>query len=316
MDDRDHKNRIAVLLSTYNGEKFVSELIDSVLNQIDVNVHIFVRDDGSTDRTLDILNKYDPNDLTFFIGQNVGAANSFMKLIYEESVNGYSYYALADQDDIWFPDKLITAIHAIEENRNDLPVLYACNQKFVDEEGHDMGNRLPEEFAVPSIYNILFGNNLSGCTMVFNDLLRNELISKRASEKMLQIRMHDLWIAVVASITGEIIYDKNPHILFRRHGDNTSDGRTSSEIRKNRKIKDYIEVIKRSPEHPASMVAEEILRMYSDKLACEDKQKLSLLADYYTALSRKLKLLVNRELKEAWGVSKMTYYGKIILNRM
>ena len=100
--------RIAILMSTYNGASYLKEQIDSLEKQ-DVPVDIFIRDDGSTDKTIDILKKYQskPN-VHIEYGINLGYKKSFMTLLMK--VNDYDYYAFCDQDDIWLPNKISCAV--------------------------------------------------------------------------------------------------------------------------------------------------------------------------------------------------------------
>ena len=92
--------KILVLMSTYNGEKYVDTQIKSVLNQKNVNVKIYIRDDGSSDKTVDIIKKYNDERITFFEGQNKGATDSFFELIKKAPLD-FDYYAFCDQDDYW-----------------------------------------------------------------------------------------------------------------------------------------------------------------------------------------------------------------------
>ena len=112
--------KVVILLSTYNGAKYLRELLDSLLNQSHKNISILVRDDGSTDATLELLaeygNKY--NNITYYKGENLKPARSFMDLLKQSE--DADYYALSDQDDVWLPDKIEIAIKQLEANKADL----------------------------------------------------------------------------------------------------------------------------------------------------------------------------------------------------
>ena len=108
--------RVIVLMSTYNGEKYLRNQIESLLRQVDVEIEILVRDDGSKDGTLGILEEYKNSreysgKLSYYVGPNVGPAKSFLDLI--KHAPEAEYYALCDQDDTWLPDKLKIAVEAI-----------------------------------------------------------------------------------------------------------------------------------------------------------------------------------------------------------
>ena len=120
------KRKVTILMSTYNGEDFLEEQLQSLLSQQDVETHILVRDDGSTDRTRDILDHWqDAGKLTWYGGDNLGWAMSFMHLLIHAQPDA-DYYAFCDQDDIWLPDKLSRAVSMIEQQEQEC-VLYCSN---------------------------------------------------------------------------------------------------------------------------------------------------------------------------------------------
>lgn len=90
--------KVTVLMSSYNGEEYIREQIESVLSQENVNVNLLIRDEGSTDSTVDILKNYEDDRISYYVGENFGAARSFFELIYDCSLDS-DYYALCDQDD-------------------------------------------------------------------------------------------------------------------------------------------------------------------------------------------------------------------------
>ena len=135
---------ILVLMSTYNGEKYLKEQIDSILAQKNVEVTIRVRDDGSTDGTIRILEEYQKcGKLNWYSSTNMGPAKSFLDLVYNAPLK-YDYYAFCDQDDYWKEDKLYKAIERLE-HFDDKPALYHCELEIVDENSH-AAIVTPEEF--------------------------------------------------------------------------------------------------------------------------------------------------------------------------
>ena len=135
---------VAVAMSTYNGETYLREQIESILGQKDVHVELFVRDDGSEDRTLQLLREYREKhrNVHIFRGKNAGVGNSFYQLLYKISPE-YDYYAFADQDDIWHEQKLVRGIGLLQKSGASL---YASNQECIDADGHSMGLRYhPDE---------------------------------------------------------------------------------------------------------------------------------------------------------------------------
>jgi len=118
--------KVQVLLSTYNGDQFVKELVKSILGQSGVDVRLLIRDDGSTDTTLDILDllaKSHP-EIELIKATNCGVVGSFFELL--SLAKDSDFYAFADQDDIWKPDKLISAVMMLESINSGEPTMYYC----------------------------------------------------------------------------------------------------------------------------------------------------------------------------------------------
>lgn len=207
-------------MSTYNGEKYLSEQIDSVLAQEDVEITLIVRDDGSNDSTMSILNTYRKieNLIVLEDNLNLGPACSFMNLLYESK--DYDYYAFADQDDIWHKEKIITAISMIKKDET-VPALY-CSNQWILKDGNIGGLRFTHNVK-HGIVQAICGNVFSGCTMVFNRKLAEILKrpNNRPSTDILKIRMHDTWVIAVAECTGVVVYDENSYIEYRIHENNT-----------------------------------------------------------------------------------------------
>lgn len=212
---------VVVLMSTYNGEKYIKEQIDSILNQENVNVLLMIRDDGSSDNTMAVLQDYrrQYKNIKIIKGKNIGVGNSFMHLLYKS--DEADYYAFADQDDVWKKDKLIKGIEMINAVGSDEPLLYVSNQIIVNENMEVQGMRYknPPSTEIVSIIN---RNPFSGCTMIMNRRLRNMLTDKdrRPVHQFFNVRIHDAWIAMYAGCVGKIIYDEKSYILYRQHEGN------------------------------------------------------------------------------------------------
>ncbi len=224
------KLSIAVLLSTYNGEKYLRQQIESILAQrfdnlsflkANVNLELYIRDDGSKDNTKDILQEYERRDeVHVFFGENVGITASYFELI---KLSGeHDYYSLSDQDDVWLADKLECALKALEEQKRKqgegLPLLYGCQSYLVDENLKKTGQLTQKQLRPLTIYNTAIQNILLGHNQVFNTVLAKVLSSKELDYS--EIYAHDMWITQVASITGKIIFENEPHTFYRQHGEN------------------------------------------------------------------------------------------------
>ena len=127
---------VLVLMSTFNGERFIDEQLISLLNQKNIKLKILIRDDGSSDRTVSILKKYKKRypSIKLILGNNIGAKFSFLDLIHEalKLKMKYDYYAFCDQDDYWKKEKLITAINKLQILNNNSPNLYLGQTQLVD----------------------------------------------------------------------------------------------------------------------------------------------------------------------------------------
>jgi glycosyltransferase involved in cell wall biosynthesis len=208
--------RVQILLSTYNGERYLAEQMDSLLAQDHHPLDVLVRDDGSADSTLQILERYThaPN-VRVVRALNVGAAQSFLELVRLSSPEA-DYFALCDQDDVWLPNKVSRAVSALSGMRSDNPAIYASRLAVVDEKLH-LVTLFPIPRRPPTLGNALVETCLTGCAMVFNRAARDLL----ADNPPRRVLMHDTWIYLVLAAFGDIHFDPEPTILYRQHAANT-----------------------------------------------------------------------------------------------
>lgn len=197
--------KVQILLSTYNGEKYLKEQIESILNQEEVEISILIRDDGSKDKTIDILQELATNKkISYFQGKNIGPARSFMELV-NMAGKDYDYYAFADQDDIWLPNKIKSAIKMIEEslkNNREVPALYISSQEVVDENLKTIGiKKITGNFCFEGE---MIRNFATGCTMVMN----NKIVEQIKKFTPNYIIMHDSWITRVCYAIGRKSYSR------------------------------------------------------------------------------------------------------------
>ena len=216
---------VTVLLATFNGEKFLEEQLNSLLNQSFSDFRIVIRDDGSTDNTLEIIERYkgiSPEKIEICpSGEPThSAAGNFFKLI--ELYND-DYIMLCDQDDCWLPDKIektLAAMKKTEENfGNDTPILVHTDLKVVDEKLKIINNSfiklqgLSPNFC--ELNNLLMQNCVTGCTSMFNKALLEKLFILPST-----VAMHDWWIALIAAAFGKIVFLNESTILYRQHSNN------------------------------------------------------------------------------------------------
>lgn len=206
---------VVVLMSTYNGEKYIREQIESILSQKNVTVTLIIRDDGSSDETLSILRSYEENceNVKVIKGNNLGYANSFMTLL--KTSEKAEYYAFADQDDVWEEDKLWVAITKLEEGYS----LYASSLTVVDENLNYISQKEFPNFTA-TVGSVLSRHRLAGCTMVFKNELKT-LLEKQADKIILFNENgygHDAWLVLFNLLySGQLFLDKDSYIKYRRH---------------------------------------------------------------------------------------------------
>ncbi len=208
--------RVAVLMSSYNGEKYIETQLESILAQKgDIEIDLWVRDDGSNDKTNEILEEYEKqNRIRYFREENVGPSFSFLKLI--KYCGDYDYYAFSDQDDYWLPEKIISAINVLGNQKKQ--TLYCSNAQLVDSNLNSLGRNVYLQKPKTDIVTLSCAGGLLGCTMVFNRSLAKAVQKNEFPQKII---LHDFYIAELClAINGKIIYDENSYIKYRQHNNN------------------------------------------------------------------------------------------------
>ena len=259
--------KTAVVMSTYNGEKYLKEQLDSILNQTYKNIDIYIRDDGSKDNTVKILEDYKDKYINIFVtyGENVGYAKSFYKVL--EQANGYDYYAFCDQDDKWHEDKIQNAIKLIKDNNK--PTCIFTEYNYCDEELKPLGGVSNLNKGRMNFRNSLVEASISGNTTLFNSEMRKEFLKCNVDN----VCCHDWLLYMIASGFGDMIYDKNPSLEYRRTGNNASPrgvGFIKLTIYRIKKflVGDYLNKLKDQ--------TIEFYNLFNDKLSDKDKKIIKL----------------------------------------
>jgi glycosyltransferase involved in cell wall biosynthesis len=207
--------RVEVLLSTYNGEKYLPELLQSLLDQSHRSIHLRVRDDGSTDGTLDILNEYvRGHPASLHTDVHLGVPASFFRLLHDADPEA-DFYGFCDQDDVWLPHKVEAAVDVLQRGDPSVPALYCSALMPVDFQLRPLPNPWAPPLAL-GFRNALVENRASGCTAMFNRAARDLLT--RCTPRAAQ--MHDHWVYLVVSAFGTVHYDPRPSMLYRQHESN------------------------------------------------------------------------------------------------
>lgn len=214
------ESKIAILMSTYNGERYLDEQIQSIQNQTNSDWHLYIRDDKSQDSTSKILEKYDDLDkrITFVNRDkinNVGVNKSFMTLLEHTTAEVYMF---CDQDDVWKADKVqITYDKMMQEDYQSIPICVFTDLEIVDADLNPErvmnGDNIWTEFL-----ELLFTNCVTGCTVMVNQYLKQLIDFKHLNYD--DIYMHDWWVGIIAAGLGKAIYINEPTIYYRQHGDN------------------------------------------------------------------------------------------------
>lgn len=221
-------HKVNIILTTYNGANYLKQLLDSLFNQTYQNIDIFVRDDGSSDSTNEIIEEYVKKNnskiclhiISDDLG-NLGYVGNFLRTI--RMSGDADYYAFCDQDDYWLPDKIERAVKALDELPSDRLLLFSSAYETCDGDlnnprrGHEPTPI--EELDVGKCLSLYDGGWLLGFTLVLNKALKNKAFDNDA-QKMYS---HDIWVqAVLAGFAGELIYDAKPTVFFRRHQNTAS----------------------------------------------------------------------------------------------
>lgn len=295
--------KIAILLSTYNGERYLNKQLESIAAQtLKKDLIIYVRDDGSKDSTLEIINSWKGKiNITVINGKNCGPAKSFWELLMNKSISA-DYYAFCDQDDIWDSNKLERAVDYLKSNPS--CSLYSCNCRLIDANDKVIAQSMTTEIPEISYERLFICGITQGCSMVFTDTLREFIL--KCNIKC--IPMHDIITMLYAKALGDIYWDKEPCFSYRLHNSNVvakSNKNIFSKMRTS--IWNWINSSKNS----MSIVAEEILK----NITCLDPQEESYLnkvKNYKHSIRCRLSLCLSSKPITAPHEAKRSYIIRLI----
>ncbi len=213
---------VTILLAVYNGEKYLNSQIESILSQTFKDIKIIIRDDGSTDKSVEIINSYCnkyPDKISCLDGAPTGSAKqNFAQLLLNCDDD---YIMFCDQDDVWLPDKIEKTLAAMREAENDgqTPVLVHSDLKVVDCELNEIS---PSFFEFQKLFQnnitlpkLLVQNYVTGCTVMINRALK-----QKCGAIPKECIMHDWWLALVAALFGRLVCVNDATMLYRQHADN------------------------------------------------------------------------------------------------
>lgn len=215
-----HDTHVAILMATYQGERYLAEQLDSLAAQTHTNWTLWVSDDGSTDATHALLARYQrdwgEHRLKWRNGPRQGFVTNFLSLMCDASIPADAI-ALADQDDTWHADKLARAIVAMQPHDDSVPVLYGTRSCLVDADGQTLGES-PLLTRPVGFRNALVQNFASGNTMVMNAAARRLLAQAGAH---IDVPVHDWWAyLLISGQGGRVVFDTRPSVYYRQHATN------------------------------------------------------------------------------------------------
>jgi glycosyltransferase involved in cell wall biosynthesis len=304
----DEKPLVSIALCTYNGERFLREQLDSIINQSYPNIEIIAVDDCSSDKTVEILREYAEKHLfikVFSNTENLGYIKNFEKAM--RLCNG-PLIALSDQDDIWSSEKIERQVQAIGNN-----VLIYHDSEFIDQKGKSLNKYMSDVMNLyrgdePEVF--LFFNCISGHSV----LLKKELL-----EKMLPFPdayFHDWWMGYVATNAGSIDYLSEALVKYRQH-ENTDTNilkrervkREKTAIKPSELYKRKVQWLKSCAEYPFNKNPKLIQKIY-EEIIKNDNTYISTGLAKLIYINRSLLFRINKKsnfsklnfiLKEVWG---------------
>lgn len=226
---KSNQAKAVIMMATYNGGKYIEEQIKSLLNQTFTNWDLYISDDGSSDQTLQILNKYKSCDhrikKILHHTMHHGAFNNFFNVInYVKSIpnESYDYFFYCDQDDIWIDEKMENEIQCLRKEKQ--PALCYSDLEFITEEGTDTDSKMSDYTDIDvtsNPYNLFFSYRyIWGTTMAHNRLLWKQMYVDENTGKY--NISHDNYVGKYAALFGKIIFINRPLVLYRRTGNNVS----------------------------------------------------------------------------------------------
>ncbi|MNF53640.1 Chondroitin synthase [compost metagenome] len=272
-----------IIMSVFNGEKYVIEQIDSILRQESANVKLWIRDDGSTDSTVSLISEKYANDDRVFIqkGKNLGACKSFIEAVFCCDFVG-DYYGFSDADDVWVIDKIKHSVDLLKKEGSGIPVAVFTRLQIVNESLGPIGySKVPRKGL--NFKNAIVESVASGASILMNEQAFKIIRSVRPSHAV----MHDAWVYLVISAFGKLIYSEYPTIKYRQHGSNV--------IGASRSLKKKIisRFSRLSNVSPFRIQAEEFMQLFGKSLSKENYVILDRYCNHDSSFRRRVMFAIN-----------------------
>ena len=219
--------KVTILMSTYNGERFLAEQIESIRQQTYTDWQLLIRDDGSKDRTREIIQDFCQKDNRIhFVNpdsvENLGVIKSFFHLLKHQMSDVYFF---SDQDDVWLPKKVEMQLEEAIKYDDNQPLLVYTDLKVVDQElnvVHESMIRTQSDHANTELLQEITENTVTGGVSMINQALADLWTGQEEYDLL----MHDWYLALLAAAFGHLVYIDRPSELYRQHSNNVLGART------------------------------------------------------------------------------------------
>lgn len=229
---------IAIIMAVYNGEAYIQEQLDSICRQTYTDWRLIVRDDGSSDNTVHIIEKFaEKTDNDIIICKNnppSGCAKNNFALLLEDAKDA-EYVMCCDQDDVWMEDKIEVSLKAMKELEDkygkDMPMLVHGDVKVVDDSLNIIAGSMFELSHIlknPLLSELIIQNNVTGCTMMVNQNLCSSIADIAGSNEII---MHDYLAALYAAVFGKTAFIDRALLSYRQHQENSVGAKDNNSIR-------------------------------------------------------------------------------------
>ena len=300
---------VTIILSTFNGEAFLAQQLESLFSQSYPGIRILARDDVSTDLTPRILAEAELSARVECLrdGGHLGAAQSYFTLLKTAAATSTDYIAFCDQDDLWRADKISRAVAALSTLPDGKPALYCSRLEIVDEKLSPLGitvtpNRI-------GFGNALVENVCVGCTIVLN----REAVDLLCQNLPADAIVHDWWCYLVISCFGEIIFDPDATIRYRQHGKNVFGVALGRFDRFKRNLRRFAG--KGAGRHWQSEQAAEFLAAFGNRIPDRERRMLNDFVKAKSSLRARLKLSLSNQIWRQTRLDDFLWRVLILMNR-
>lgn len=308
--------KVLVIMATYNGGRFVGEQIESILEQEDVDVHLYIADDRSSDNTQSVCREYadlHPEKVTFVVNEeNLGVTKNFMYAFYELTSSGaYDYVAFSDQDDIWAKNKLSYGVNRLQESIPDgKPALFYSDVTDFDDTGERSAMK-PYRDRENYPGQLLLWNWVNGCAMLMNAAMV-DLVNLHKSDDF--PRYHDVWVHMIARYCATVVPGLDVSLSKRRiSGQNVIGAASEPGIRNLHDAAFYLKALLTVREDTRRRMAEVFFEHYRNEIKPEYVDLVENFSKYPSSLRLRLRFATDKRFWKPTLQSKtLSFFGFLL----